>query len=287
MFQHVLAFALLSCLLSGFSDFTLVGSERSAEKDRAVEMAGSVIAEYRTNDPAAQVQVWKQQITRPSGNPRFAEFQAERLREWQSSEFAPYRVNDPALVAQVREIFNPVLRLYNRQDCFEIILIDHPVPVMMNDNGVLMMISTGLIERASSDDEILGHVAHELAHDLHWRRTAKARATLALCQEHGNLNALEAREAREELARIEMECDAFSAITLSVLGRNPSFFGRYLENTERDYRDYLSSDLPSASVRAKVIAEVAPAGAAHVPPQTTAAIKKLKTVLAHHSSGKS
>src|ERR1044072_5258607 len=114
--------------MAGFSAFTLTSRAGAAEKDRTVEMAGSVIAEYRTNDPVAQVRGCKQQITRPSGNPRFAEFQAERLREWRSSEFAPYRVNDPALVAQVREIFNPVLRLYNRQDCFEIILIDHPVP---------------------------------------------------------------------------------------------------------------------------------------------------------------
>jgi hypothetical protein len=247
-------------------------------------MAGSVIAEYRTNDPAAQVQVWKQQITRPSGNPRFAEFQAERLREWQSSEFAPYRVSAPALVAQIREIFNPVLQLYNRQNCFEIILIDHPVPVMMNDNGVLMMISTGLIERARSDDEILGHVAHELAHDLHWRRTAKARSTLALCQERGNLNSPEAREASDELARIEMECDAFSAVTLSALGLNPALFGHYLEAIERDYRDYLSPELPPASLRAKVIAEVAPAISAHVAPQITESFRRLKTMLAHHSS---
>jgi hypothetical protein len=271
--------------MTNFPCFALTVREGGAEKDWAV-MAGGVIAEYRTNDPAAQVRVWKTQITRPSGNPQFAAFQAERLKEWQASEFAPFRVNDTALVAQIREVINPVLQLYNRQNCFAIILIDHPVPIMMNDNGVLMMISTGLIERARSDDEILGHVAHELAHDLHWRRTARARSTIALCQERGCLESPEARAAREELARIEMECDAFSAVTLSVLGHNPTLFGRYLEAIEHDYRDYLGLGLPLASLRAKVIAEVAFA-AAHVAPQTTEAFRKLKIMLPHHSSGKS
>lgn len=286
MFHQILILTLLTFFVTEPSGDNLSERERHGENDRAGAMAKSVIAEYHTSDPAAQVHLWKQQITRPSGNPRFAEFQAEQLKEWEASEFAPYRVNDPGLVAQIREIFNPVLQLYNRQNCFAIILIEHPIPIMMNDNGVLMMISTGLIERARSNDEILGHVAHELAHDLHWRRTAKARSEIALCQERECLNTPEAREAREELARIEMECDAFSAVTLSALGRNPTLFGRYLGDTERDYRDYLSPDLPPASLRAKVIAGVSPIAAARVTSHMTEAFRRLKTMLAHHSSAR-
>ena len=284
MLRQISSLVLLILLVMAYSGANLAAKEKARKRDGAEGLALSVIAEYHTNDPATQVRVWNQQITRPSGNPRFTVFQAERLKDWEASEFAPYRVNDPAVVTQVREILNPVLQLYNRQNCFAIILIDHPVPVMMNDNGVLMMISIGLIERARSDDEILGHVAHELAHDLHWRRTAKARSTIAFYQKRGGLNSAQAREAREELARIEMECDAFSAVTLSALGRNPILFGQYLEATERDYPDYLSLDLPSANLRAKVIAEVVPVAADHVAPQTTEAFRKLKTMLAHRSS---
>ena len=286
MLHQILILTLLTLIETGLSGTGFTAIERVWERDGDVGMARSVIAEYHTNDPAAQVKIWKQQSTRPSGNPRFAEFQAERLREWESSEFASYRVDDPALIAQIREVFNPVLQLYNRQNCFAIILIDHPIPIMMNDNGVLMMISTGLVEHARSDDEILGHVAHELAHDLHWRRTARARSTLAFCNEHGNLESAAARKARDELARIEMECDAFSALTLSALGRNATLFGKYLEATERDYSDYLSLDLPPANFRAKVVAEVLPKGTAHPIPQTTEAFQKLKTMLSHRRSKK-
>ena len=284
--RQILILTLLTLIETGLCGIGFTASEKVWERDGDVGMSRSVIAEYHTNDPAAQVKIWKQQITRPSGNPRFAEFQAERLREWEATEFAPYRVNDPALIVQIREVFNPVLQLYNRQNCFAIILIDHPIPIMMNDNGVLMMISKGLIERARSDDEILGHVAHELAHDLHWRRTARARSTLARCHERGSLDSPDAGNARDKLARIEMECDAFSALTLSALGRNAILFAQYLEATERDYPDYLSLDLPPANLRAKVIAEVLPNGAAHPVPQMTEAFQKLKTMLSHHRSEK-
>jgi hypothetical protein len=243
--------------------------------------AESVIAEYRTSAPAVKVRRWQQEITHPNGNPQFKEFQAARLKEFAATEFAPYLLDDPALAAQVREVFLPVLQLYNRQDSFVIIVVDHPVPVMMNDNGVLLMVTTGLINRAQNDDELLGHVAHELGHDLHWRRAAKGRSVIALYQAHGNLDSPEARAAREELARIEMECDAFSALTLSALGRNPSLFGHYLEDTERDYPDYLSQDFPPASLRARIITEIVPARATRVAPQTTRAFHKLKTMLAH------
>ncbi|HEX8139459.1 MAG TPA: hypothetical protein VF544_18005 [Pyrinomonadaceae bacterium] len=140
----------------------------------------SVIAAYRTNSPAAQVEVWKAQITHPSGNPKFKEFQAQRLKEWKTTEFAPYRLDNPVFVAQLREVLLPVLRLYGRQDCFQIVVIKHNVPVMMNDSAVLLMVSTGLIERAGSEDELLGFAAHELGHDLFWRRTARARDLLKL-----------------------------------------------------------------------------------------------------------
>jgi hypothetical protein len=243
--------------------------------------AESVIAEYRTSDPSAMVRRWQREITHPNGNPQFKEFQAARLKEFAATEFAPCRLNDPALATQVRKVFLPILQLYNRQDCFEIIVVDHPIPIMMNDDGVLLMVTTGLIARAHNDDELLGHVAHELGHDLHWRRAAKARSTIAFYQSRGSLDSPEARAAREELARIEMECDAFSAVTLSALGRNPDVFSHYLEATERDYPEYLNPDLPLASLRAKVITGVVPERAVRFSPQTTEAFHKLKTMLVH------
>lgn len=239
----------------------------------------NVINEYRSDDPSAKVLVWQSQITHPSRNPKFKEFQAQRLKEWGTTEFAPYRLDNPVLIAHLREVLMPVLRLYRRQDCFQIILINHKVPVMMNDSGVLLMVSTGLIERASSDDELLGHIAHEVGHDLFWRRTAQARGLLEIYRT-GNSTSLLKQRATQELGKIELECDAFSAITLASMGRNPLTFGRYLEMIEHDFPDYLDPNLPPVALRAKVIESVAPTNCNRVAPQSTEAFRKLKALLA-------
>jgi predicted Zn-dependent protease len=129
--------------------------------------ADAVSAECRSEDSAASVRVRQTQMTRTSGNPRFAEFQKESLEEWRKTEFAPHLLDDPRVTALVFEIIRPALVLYRRQGCFRLLVVEHHVPVAMNDSGVLLMVTTGLIERATSDDEILGVVAHELGHDIH------------------------------------------------------------------------------------------------------------------------
>lgn len=262
----ILAFCLLSSTLT------------QAAGSTPAELAAQVIAAYHTVAPSSRVQEWKQLITHPSGNPKFHEFQAERLKEWKKTEFAEYRLEDPQIVALVSEVIRPVLQLYRRQDCFKIIVIDHRVPVAMNDSGVLLMMSTGLIERAVSDDEILGHVAHELGHDIFWRRTAQAQRNLELCKIGSGTTLLE-KQAREELARIELECDAFSSVTLAAMGGNPTLFGQYLLNVGRDFADYVPPDLPPITLRATVIRAVAPQSVSHTPPHTSAAFLKLKTRL--------
>ncbi len=260
--------------------YCLVLSSQAGITDHnpAEDAAKDVIASHHTLSPAAQVEVWKGEITHPSRNPRFKEFQAERLREWKKTEFAPYLLDDPEVIALVSEVIRPVLRLYRRQDCFKIIVIDHRVPVAMNDSGVILMVSTGLIERAMSDDEILGHVAHEVGHDIFWRRTARARQTLELCQ-LGTGSPLLAKQAREDLARIEFECDAFSSVTLAAIGRNPNLFGQYLLDVGRDFADYVPPEMPPTSLRAAVIRGVVPEGIAQTPPFASSAFIKLKTRL--------
>jgi hypothetical protein len=240
--------------------------------------ADSVIAEYHSEDPAASVRVWQSQMPRPSGNPRFQEFQKGRLEEWRKTEFAPYLLDDQQVTALVLEIIRPVLVLYRRQDCFKLLVVDHRVPIAMNDSGVLLMITTGLFERANSDDEILGHVAHELGHDLNWRRTAQARQTLELYA-HGAGTELLAKQQREELAKIELECDAFSAVTLAAMGRNPRLFGQYLLAEAGEYPDNLAENMPPVEERARVIERVVPASALSTPPRQSDAFKRLKALL--------
>jgi hypothetical protein len=270
--------SLLKLILAAALAVGLLGFTRPVKGTDPPKAADVVIAEYHSEDPMASVRVWQTQMTRTSGNPRFAEFQRGRLEEWQKTEFAPHLLDDPRVTTLVLEIIRPALMLYRRQDCFKLLAVEHRVPVAMNDSGVLLMITTGLIERATSDDEILGVVAHELDHDIHWRRTARARQTLEL-YEHGGGTELLARQAREALAKIELECDAFSAVTLAAMGRNPGVFGRYLLAAAHDYPDLVAENMPAVEERARVIERVVPAAALSIPPRQSEAFKKLKALL--------
>jgi hypothetical protein len=130
--KRLIYLALIYCLV-----LSTPGSALDVKPPQTV--VSSVIAAYRTSAPSAQVKIWQEQITHPGRNPKYQEFLAERLREFEKTEFAPYRLDDPEIVALVSEVIGPALRLYRRQDCFKIIVIKHHLPVMMNDSGVIMI----------------------------------------------------------------------------------------------------------------------------------------------------
>lgn len=266
-----------------FTPLAVTGRE-TIGTDTADNAAQAVISAYRTDNPIVRVEEWQREITHPSGNPKFKEFQAERLKEWQATEFAKYRLDDPQITAMVAEVIRPVLRLYRRENCFKLIIIDHPAPVVMNDSAVILMFSTGMLERATSDDDLLGHTAHELGHDLFWRRTARARQALEFYPTGAAGTALTERQAYDELLKIELECDAFSAVTLAAMGRNPLASARAHQSFAHDYPDYVRPDLPPAALRVKVIEGVVPAAVAQTAPQTSKIFTKLKAVLASRSS---
>src|SRR5207237_5090118 len=82
------------------------------------------------------------------------------------SELVKLRVNDPPMIAALRQVIKPVLDLYNRTDAYELIIIQHPMPLVMSDSGVVVLFTTGTLVRAVSDDELLGLAAHEIGHEL-------------------------------------------------------------------------------------------------------------------------
>ena len=212
-----------------------------------------VIASYHSIDPAKTVAGFRQKMPPPVVNEEFRSSILPKL----SVDFARLRLDDPQLTEAVRKVFDTVLALYNRTRVYEIVIIHHPAPLMMIDSGVALLISTGMIERAKSDDELLGYTAHEVGHEFILRWAFQARQLLHTATLVGNDQAL-IRKAAEAVALIELECDAFASLTLASLGRNPLAFIDALEQAGRDFPDQSVENHPPYSVRRSIVSGVVP-----------------------------
>src|SRR5207248_1884151 len=110
---------------------------------------------------------------------------------------------------------------------YDLILIDS-TPIMMSDSGVVLVVSTGMISAANSDDELLGYTAHEVAHEFFASYSIYSNHILRLIVDRGNEPILN-RHVREVLAIIELQCDAFASLTLASQGYNPREFANGLD----------------------------------------------------------
>src|SRR5437762_1449953 len=144
-------------------------------------------------------------------------------------------VNDPALTLAIRKAIAPVLDLYSRTEVYDILLLDHSVPLLMSDSGVLLCLTTGLLQRFESEDELLGYIAHEVGHEWFARRTVEARKQYELFLANGAL--AQANHAKEKLGIIELEADAFASLTLAYLGRSPLSYARSLQKVAAEFKN--------------------------------------------------
>lgn len=234
----------------------------------------AVIMRYRVDNPASPVTTYIQQMPAPVGNEKFRHDVHASL----PAEFRCYLLDDPVLTLATRRAFAPVLDLYGRTNVYDIVLIDHSVPIMMSDSGVLLCLSTGLLRRTQSEDELLGYVAHEVGHEWLARRTVELRKQYESYLARGAHR--EANIVRERLALIELEADSFASLTLAYLGRTPLEYVRSLQRTARVYSDIQIGYHPRESQRAQVIASLVPQGILNLTPTKTPEFIALKEALA-------
>lgn len=71
------------------------------------------------------------------------------------------KIEDSGIIEKLAKVIKSVLNLYGRDKVYEIIVFRHSTPIIFSDTGVVLVISTGMIERVNSDDELLGYTAHE------------------------------------------------------------------------------------------------------------------------------
>jgi hypothetical protein len=276
----------LSCVLPSLLLFVSIVSARhqsgTPEVTLLPEDISDVIASYFTPDPARSVRLLKEEMPAPVTDAKFRAAVMEQL----PPRLMRFHIQNSELTGRVREVLEPVLALYGRLHVYEIVVIRHPTPLLMSDSGVVLIITTGMMEQAASDDELLGYVAHEVGHEYFIRKSVAAKQLLRVIIGAQNERAI-TRKTREVLATIEVECDAFASLTLAALNRNPLAFVNGLERISRDYPDYATGNHPADAVRRSVVSGVLPVHAHSIPIRHSEAFRRLQTELRREIAGKS
>lgn len=147
----------------------------------------------------------------------------ERLRE----QFGDFVLQDPNFTRHVFDVIEPAFKFAGKERLYRLLILKTRDPIAFVEDNCVVVISTGLLMAANSEDALVGVVAHEQAHGLFAERAASARRQLEVAQQQGNA-ALEA-QALASINFIEYECDAVAALQLSASGYNPL---RYVELLE-------------------------------------------------------
>jgi Zn-dependent protease with chaperone function len=188
------------------------------------------------------------------------------------------KIENSELSANLKKLFNPVLKLYARESVYEIIVFKHPTPIMFSDSGVVIVVSTGIIKRAASDDELLGYLAHEVGHEYYAQYSIYSRHLLKLVAENGRETAL-SRKYLEAMALIELQCDGFAALTLSSLQYNSISFIEGFEKTAKDFPAHSYGNHPPDEQRRKLVEQIAPKSNLSIKPLTSAELIALKELI--------
>lgn len=122
------------------------------------------------------------------------------------------RITGGNLLRRVESRVEPVLRLHRREGRVELFLYQDKFPRGMLWRECVLVLSDSLVEPLE-DVELIGVVAHELAHAYFMDELA------------------EARKAKDNKATraIELKCDAVAMMTLLLLGEDPVHYVRGLQ----------------------------------------------------------
>lgn len=235
-----------------------------------------LIAQYRGQSPESFVQDWMRRMPAPATTNASAH---KEILETLPPEIARLRIADHDLEEAVTQVLGPVLSQYNRGRSYQIVVINHPVPTMMSDSIATLVISTGLLQRATSHDALLGAAAHEIAHEFYNRDLRNLKQRYLLLSHSDNAALIET--TRIQIARLELDCDAFAAMTLAVIGRNPKEFSNLLVGISKDFHEQLAPDHPSAELRAQFITSIVPQETLKVKPQATKQLLAMKSLATH------
>ena len=102
---------------------------------------------------------------------------------------------------------------YRREGAVEFILFRDSRPIIYSKPGRAIIISTGLLNVAGSDQALNGVIAHELMHEYYGQESYAASQ----------------RNDTEKLREIELSCDAAATLTMISLGFDPAAYADVLK----------------------------------------------------------
>lgn len=215
------------------------------------------IAEYRSADASAKLLEIRRGMPFNRPDDRYREFQA-RIISSMPAEYTAIRVQDAALEKAVRQLFMPVLKLYNREAAYVFVVLNHPTPLFEINSDAVVVLTTGFLRYVKSDDEALGFIAHDIAHRLFEKEMAAANQTHESLEASGAANKAVAQRGHVlTMAQIELACDAVSAVTLAGSGYDPNAYARVLARIASDYKGVPVHGHPDISQRVKLVGALA------------------------------
>jgi Zn-dependent protease with chaperone function len=229
---------------------------------------------FRSGEPEQSIIRLKNRMPNPVTDSKFRRSIYENL----PSTIKKLRLDIPETDALLKEVILPVLKLYARDKIYDVIIFRHSNPAIFSDSGVVLVISTGMIERAKSDDELVGFAAHEVGHEYFAKYSIYFKYLLKVNAEGDGETVLKNKIA-ETLAVVELECDAFAALTVSYLGYNPLAFIEAMERISRDFPNDSIGFHPPEAIRRRLVEQIMPQKYLQTKPQISPALQHLKSLL--------
>ena len=229
---------------------------------------------YKTANPTDSVKVLQSKMPPPltDGNKR------QEILQNLPALVRRLKIEDTEITENLRSFAAPVLQLYGREMSYDVIIFRHKTPVMFSDTGVALVVSTGMIERAESDDELLGYVAHEVGHEYFAAYSIFSKHLLKLVLEGGKEEVLH-RKIGETLAVVELQCDSFAALSLARLDYNPLAFIAGMERIGRDFPNHAVGFHPPDVARRKLVEQIVPVRYLQTKTKSSHKLKKLKRLI--------
>jgi predicted Zn-dependent protease len=225
-----------------------------------------IVSKYQTAPAAEVVAKLKADLSRVKSPEDPAQVE-DRLRK----QFGDFVLEDARFTGFVWEIIAPVFKFSGKENVYRLLILKTVDPVAFVEDNCVVVLSTGLLMAANSEEAIAGVAAHEQAHGLFMEASGAARRRLEVAQQQGN--AASEAQALASINLIEYECDAVAAVQMSATGYNPL---RYLDlldgvgvgvriDTQRGvYRFEPVGDSPEHQRRAQVIRRLTTPEAAKV-----------------------